>query len=241
METLNFLQSLHGCLEGVTLSGGLYAGLFLAGLIGGITHCAFMCGPFVLSMSGSVEKLREAALIPYHLGRLTTYMFLAVLFSAILNLAYLFLPVKSLLIAPLLFTAGVIFLVTAFPNIFKRFSPFIAIRSRLYPVRRIYQAMEKIKSVNGALGRYLMGLVLGFMPCGLVIAALMAAASAGSSVQAALAMMAFGVGTMPSLLVTAYGGRALFNRFPKFQPYLTRGAMTLSALWLFVIAGALLL
>ncbi|HJS32306.1 MAG TPA: sulfite exporter TauE/SafE family protein, partial [Alphaproteobacteria bacterium] len=64
---------------------GLIAALLVAGLIGGFAHCAGMCGPFVLGqvtagLSGAPERAERvfgrmagAALIPYHLGRLTTY------------------------------------------------------------------------------------------------------------------------------------------------------------------------
>ena len=65
--------------------GGTLAGLFLTGLIGSLTHCAGMCGPFVLSQVAArletvpAARMREwhrlsgGALLPYHLGRATTY------------------------------------------------------------------------------------------------------------------------------------------------------------------------
>ena len=55
------------------------------GFFGGFTHCSGMCGPFVLTQVSSrlqtislakfshFERLRSLALIPYHLGRITTY------------------------------------------------------------------------------------------------------------------------------------------------------------------------
>ena len=66
----------------------LYGALFLAGLVGSLTHCAGMCGPFVLTQVGAGletvpaakmtewTRLRGALLIPYHLGRFTTYVLL---------------------------------------------------------------------------------------------------------------------------------------------------------------------
>ena len=69
----------------------LVGALFAAGLAGGFTHCAGMCGPFVLAqVAGFLDKvdaarmseltrLRGAALVPYHLGRLTTYSALGAL------------------------------------------------------------------------------------------------------------------------------------------------------------------
>ena len=62
------------------------AALFLAGLAGGATHCAGMCGPFVLAQvaaradrantGGALRRLGGAALLPYHAGRLLGYALL---------------------------------------------------------------------------------------------------------------------------------------------------------------------
>jgi len=63
----------------------LLGALFAAGLVGGVGHCAGMCGPFVLAQAearlaavpaarlGEFHRVAGAALLPYHLGRLTTY------------------------------------------------------------------------------------------------------------------------------------------------------------------------
>ncbi len=70
--------------------------LFTFGLLGGFSHCVGMCGPFVLTQVGNrlsnisisdtttFKKLSGIALLPYHLGRITTYCFIA-LVSAILS------------------------------------------------------------------------------------------------------------------------------------------------------------
>src|SRR6185312_14724447 len=66
-------------------SGGLLAGLFLAGLAGSTVHCVPMCGGFVLGQVADRmarvpaarlcewQRVGRGALLPYHLGRLTTY------------------------------------------------------------------------------------------------------------------------------------------------------------------------
>src|SRR6185369_15932837 len=68
--------------------------LFLAGLAGSLVHCVGMCGPFVLGqVAADVEatragrygewgRLAGAALVPYHLGRLTTYTMLGAVAGA---------------------------------------------------------------------------------------------------------------------------------------------------------------
>nr|MBP6243264.1 sulfite exporter TauE/SafE family protein [Chromatiaceae bacterium]MBP8024750.1 sulfite exporter TauE/SafE family protein [Chromatiaceae bacterium] len=54
-----------------------------------------------------------------------------------------------------------------------------------------------IRSLGQALG---VGLVWAWLPCGLVYSVLIWALSAGSAAQGALLMLAFGLGTLPTLL-----------------------------------------
>ena len=78
-------SGLAGCGHLVAGHGGLLASLFLAGLAVSASHCAGMCGPFVLAQVGTrlaamplqratlLTRLSGMALLPYHLGRATTY------------------------------------------------------------------------------------------------------------------------------------------------------------------------
>jgi uncharacterized protein len=243
MDSFNFLHVLGTCFQGISSENGLIGGLFVAGLVGGATHCAAMCGPFVIAQAGRVEKTLEKTrgwmLLPYHMGRITTYITLAVLLSGLLNLAFLFLPIRSFIIAPILMLAGLIFLVTAFPNLLKIF-PWVA-RLRLPLPASASNFISKFSANrSGVTGQYLMGLLLGLIPCGLILAALMAAATAPSALMAGLAMAAFGIGTVPALMAVAFGGRALLQTYPRFTTVFTKGMMVISSLWLFIIAGFLL-
>ena len=60
--------------------------------------------------------------------------------------------------------------------------------------------------------RYALGMVLGFLPCGLVYGALAAAAGTGSIADGAAAMAAFGLGTAPALLAVGWGGLIVRRR-----------------------------
>ena len=134
------------CVSNFTTSYGLPVSLFLAGLVGSVTHCSGMCSPFVLAQMGDDVVLKRPAgrlLIPYHLGRMVTYVFLAVLFGTILNLAFLFSGVRAFIVAPILLLAGILFLVSAFPALgqvfpwvvrfqsVKLFKPITSVTSRL--------------------------------------------------------------------------------------------------------------
>ena len=86
-----------------------------------------------------------------------------------------------------------------------------------------------------------MGVLLGFMPCGMIVSALMAASTAPHPLQAGLAMSLFGLGTMPALIGIALGGGLLKNKYPNGMRKITQGMMVFSALWLFAIAGFILI
>lgn len=240
IETTDFLQTIMGCLQGVTLSHGLYGSLFLAGLVGGVTHCAAMCGPFVISQAGNLERPIQKALLPYHLGRMTTYVTLAVLLATIVNLAFLFVPMRSLIIAPILMTAGVIFFITAFPQLATLF-PWAERFQAGVPYRFLAGGVQRLTQKRSIASQYFLGILLGFMPCGLVVSALMAASTAPSGLQAGLAMAAFATGTVPALMGIGFGSQWIETRYPNAMPRIRQGMMIWSGLWLFALAGFLLI
>jgi sulfite exporter TauE/SafE len=57
-----------------------------------------------------------------------------------------------------------------------------------------------------------LGLLWGWLPCGLVYSALTTALATGSAIRGALAMLAFGLGTLPNLLLAGL----LFSRFRRY-------------------------
>ena len=214
------------------------------GLWGGFTHCSAMCGPFVLAQTGeggrsgggALQKLSRFSLLPYHLGRATTYVALAVLFSAVLNLAFLFLPIRLYVVVPMLLLAAVVFLVAAFPRLSALFPWAVNLHlpAAFAPASRRINAMM---SSEKATSRYVLGVMLGFMPCGMLLAALMAAASLDSPWKAGAAMIAFTAGTVPALFLVAAGGHTLRRLYPAGFIRARQFFLVLSALWLCVLAG----
>ncbi len=239
MDLTTFLEGVGSCLHGIGLSRGLYVSLFSAGLVGGFTHCASMCGPFVLSQTGSVSKISDSFLIPYHLGRITTYTAMAVVLSGLLNTAFLFLPIRAFVVAPILMLAGVIFLVTAFPALAQIF-PWAGRLAMSVPYQWLHKAVQKLSHEGTHLKRYGMGVLLGFMPCGMIVSALMAASTAPTAWESGIAMVSFGAGTMPGLVSVALGGYAINQRFPLAMARIKKGMMVWSAIWLFAMAGFML-
>lgn len=233
------MMFLAQCVHDITVSYGLNISLFLAGLVGGFTHCAGMCGPFVLAQTGqgpAIQKRGESLLLPYHLGRMTTYVALAVLVNSVLNLAFLFSGLRALIAAPILLLAGVIFLVSAFPRLSLLF-PWISHIRMSFPYKIVSRFSGALMKKQTLLGRYALGVLLGFLPCALLLSALLAASTAPSPLHAATAMALFTLGTMPSLILVSIGSRALGQKYPQALKRISRGAMVVSGVWLIVLAG----
>ena len=206
----------------------LLPALLLAGLAGSAVHCTAMCGPFVLGQAADrmarlaagrmceAARLRSGLLLPYHAGRLATYTALG---AAVGGLGAVRLP--PAVPATLLALAGGLFLLLALGRARPALVPALA-----------GGGFAGLLTPAGRLGGLPLGLALGFLPCGLVYAALAAAATAGPLVGGA-AMLAFGLGTVPALVAVAVLGHAAARRW--------HGATRSAAPWLLGANGLVLL
>jgi len=232
------LSAVEVCRAAVIDGGPLLAALFLAGLTGGMSHCAGMCGPFVLAqvaadpaLGGRPEmtefrRLRGALLLPYHLGRATTYAGLgavaAGLTGRLVDLTELrWLAAVLLLLAAALFLGGTL-------GLWRH--PSAGAGGWLAPA--LSRLAGPLLRTPGGLGRYGLGLLLGFLPCGLLYAALTASAAAGSALEGAAAMFAFALGTAPALIGVGFAGHFFGRRWG-------RAAQLAGGLLMLVNAGIL--
>lgn len=235
------------CFHNLSAETGLFGGLFLAGLSGGVTHCVLMCGPFAIAQAGDfqarvgfMQKMRRSILLPYHLGRMTTYILLTVIFSTIFNAALYFSPLKNFLGAFLLLTAALILAISIIPALGSIF-PYMIRLTLPVPRRFIIRMARPFVTSRVAWKRYVLGLLLGFMPCGLVMAAFMTAITMEDPAKAALAMGIFSLGTIPALVVAAAGGQIAYARFPSAVPAFRILALIISASFLVITAGKMIL
>ena len=237
------------CKTAVDSHGGLMAGLFMAGLVGSVSHCVGMCGPFVLAQvvtrlegvplhqMAEFKRLTGAAVLPYHLGRATTYSALGAVAGA---LAGGFVQVTGLrvLSGGLLAVAAVFFagyalrrLGVALPAFSTQGWGFATpFRSVLAPL---------FARPTGGRG-YVLGLLLGFIPCGLLCGALAAAASSGGALAGALGMAAFAAGTVPALLVVGLAGHVVGGAWAGIVAKAAPVLLLLNAGLLSYMAGRLL-
>ena len=174
----------------------VYLIAFSLGLLGS-AHCIGMCGGIMGALSFAVSAQakfqRLALLLLYNLGRLSIYGlmgllvgFLGSLFNKELNVLRVVAGV--LLIAMGLYLTnwwrGLVFLEKLGAILWRHIQPY----SRyLLPVRAWWQAL-------------LLGVMWGWLPCGLIYSTLTYAASQGQPSVAAGVMLVFGLGTMPALM-----------------------------------------
>jgi uncharacterized protein len=236
------------CTGDVALRGGLLIGLFVAGAAGSVVHCAPMCGVFVLGqMSDRMARLprhrlcesnriSNGLLLPYHLGRVSTYAALGAVAAgsaSVVGGSARF----GWLSASLLVLAAALFLAHALRRVLPQGAASGAWLdgaprgwSRL--IARVTHRIPR----GTATGEAILGLTLGFLPCGFLYAALAAAAATARPLIGAAAMLAFGLGTAPTLMVVGIAGQAAGRRWHHGVAAAAPFLMALNAMLLLVLA-----
>jgi sulfite exporter TauE/SafE len=182
-----------------------YLVAFVMGLVSSL-HCIGMCGSIIgtltLSLSPEIRN-KKALLLPfvfnYNFGRITSYVIAGALAGIIQSIATMHIGefhghrLLQILSAIIMASAG-LYIAGWFPrfayiekagmHFWKKIEPF---GRKLIPVKNRTQA-------------YLFGMVWGWLPCGLVYAALALAATAGDVSTSALTMLSFGLGTLPAVM-----------------------------------------
>ena len=183
---------------------------FVTGLISSFGHCLGMCGGIVAIYSARQPVLvttgdtrpsilaRISTLSPLHIGRITTYTFL----GALIGLA------GSLLeqVGGLVGWQGVFSIIVGIAMIAIALSLMGVLPPIEVALASITGGVSPMKRMRGLFGRRSLaatlglGILWGFLPCGLVFAMLVVAASTQTPWGGALTMLAFGLGTVPTLL-----------------------------------------
>lgn len=258
MDQSPFVESLLAagmaqCSAAIDGSEGLLFALLMAGFAGGLTHCLGMCGPFVISQvqtrleavplaaMSEFKRLSGGALVPYHLGRGTTYMALGAV-GAVATRQLAEIEALHWLAAALLAFAGLFFIGYAVRGL-----------GIVLPGTKGLDAGGGEGTLARAWGRtikplfarptgfrgYALGLALGFLPCGLLYGALAAAAAGGEWLTAAFGMAAFWLGTTPALLGLGVAGGAILGRWPGFARQAAPVLLLVNGAFLFYLAYSL--
>ncbi len=175
---------------------------FMAGILGS-GHCFGMCG----GIAGGLGTLTGPAsgssrFVPamvFNLGRLLSYMLLGGISALVIGGAGEMLDIPGwsrilrLLTALMIFLIGLRFLFGV-----RWLDPLEKAGAGLW--KKIQPLAIRISSRSGASSRMLLGLCWGLVPCGLVYSVLLTAASTANPARGSLLMLAFGIGTLPSML-----------------------------------------
>ena len=169
----------------------LYTAL-LFGLLSSL-HCVGMCGPIALMLpvgnSKGIAKYSRIAL--YHLGRLSAYASIGLLFG---------------LVGRGLFLAGVQQRLSLVIGVAMIIVTLVSEKSlgKYALSKPIFQLLAKLKTALGAQFKsrslrsfFTIGFLNGFLPCGMVYVALFGAIAMQSAALGSLYMLVFGLGTLP--------------------------------------------
>lgn len=170
------------------------------GLMGSF-HCAGMCGPIAIALPlyGNSTGQKVLGSVLYNIGRVITYAIMGAVFGLLGQGLQLmgFQRVISIMMGAIMIIA------VLFPSLFGNKH----LGSGMVPfVEKLKQKLGKLFTVKSFSGLFLIGLLNGLLPCGLVYIAIAGSIGAGSAVMGALYMTLFGLGTMPMLLAINLSG-----------------------------------
>lgn len=183
---------------------------FVIGILGSF-HCLGMCGPIAMAIPHRSRTKMGAAgeSLIYNFGRVATYTILGILLGVIgapLRLAglqeYVAIITGSLMLLFLVIPRKYYTIINSNGII----SPFVL------KIKSQFQELFKSKSI---LSLFILGLLNGLLPCGLVYIALAGSFAATGILESALFMAAFGIGTIPMMASIYFSKNLLSISFRK--------------------------
>lgn len=187
---------------------------FLAGLLGSI-HCIGMCGGISGALTmGLPAPVRTSyvRLLPYLLayssGRITSYVIAGTLVGALgAQLTGILTPHTAMSIGRVISGVFMLALGVYIAGWWNALAGLEKLGSRLW--RHIEPWGRGVLPPKSPMQAFGLGLVWGWLPCGLVYSALAWSLATGGAAQGGLIMLAFGLGTLPMLLALGSAARWL--------------------------------
>lgn len=171
----------------------LLFGLFGVGLAGS-PHCIGMCGGIVAAFGTGAP--RWTLVLGYNVGRISSYVFAGLLAGLVGSFATTYLA-----LGPLLRSLAAIMLILMglyLSGIWRVLTYLEKLGQHLW--RYIQPGILKIGPADSFGKAIPLGMLWGWLPCGLVYSALATAVTSGSIAAGGLAMLFFGLGTLPAML-----------------------------------------
>ena len=222
-------------MDSLTLGAALLLGFAASG------HCMVMCGGIsaalgIATAKGSDGRPRPPLLAMYQLGRIASYALAGLLLGGLLGGLIGLLDLESVR-RSLRALSALALLLGALVAFGRLRDPGFGIGRRLWP--RLAPLGRKLLPVTSLPRAFAFGMVWGWMPCGFVYTVLLIATMQLDATQAAATMAAFGLGTAPAMLATAFGAQRIvgFTAHPAGKRMagavlLTSALLTLAGPWL---------
>jgi uncharacterized protein len=194
--------------------------VFVFGLVSSL-HCMQMCGPIVVSYSlplaraGAARRGLLVAHTAYNSGRILIYMLLGALAGALGSVAGMAGRLAGMANGARIFAGAVMVLAAIVMSGLLPSTRGLVTIERRGPVSWFSRAVGGLLLSPAPASKFRLGLLLGFLPCGLIYGALLKSVDAGAALPGALTMLAFGLGTAVALfpmgLASGFLGRRLGN------------------------------
>jgi sulfite exporter TauE/SafE len=167
---------------------------FITGLLGSF-HCIGMCGPIALIVPVNGRNVLLSRML-YNIGRSISYAFIGG-FIGFLGWGIAIVGYQQ----GLSVGVGVILLIIGMRSFFKGGTTNFHIPGWSKHIGGIKRQLGNYLQFKSFYGNLVLGMLNGFLPCGLVYVALAGALAQGSFVLGALYMFLFGLGTIPLMMV----------------------------------------
>lgn len=175
---------------------------FFVGLVGSL-HCIGMCGPIAIALpvpdSGNLSFFTGRIL--YNLGRVVTYTFL----GAILGIVGSKIALAGAQQVVSIVLGVVIIIAVLLPQKYKNYFAQHPLTEKLAHPLKSNIGLLFSKGTFSAM--FLIGILNGFLPCGLVYVALAGAIASGDAISGAAVMILFGLGTVPAMFAASVFGK----------------------------------
>jgi uncharacterized protein len=183
----------------------LLSAAFLTGLLGS-AHCLGMCagisGLFAINTGvAALNKQLPSALV-YNIGRIVSYAVLGVIVA---SFGSVIVKASPALAGGIRILSGIIIILVGLKVAFDLRLLNVIERMGASLWSKIAPAAQKLVPVTSLPRAFGLGLVWGWLPCGLVYSVLMIAATSADPAAGAFTMIAFGIGTMPAMVLTGLG------------------------------------
>lgn len=182
---------------------------FVTGLLGS-AHCFGMCaglsGLFAVNVGIASLRSQLPMAIAYNSGRILSYAFLGIVVATLGQTVVKAIPDIA---APVRLASGLLIVIVGLQVAFgwRFLAPVENAGARIWT--RIAPAAKGLLPVTSIPKALSLGLLWGWLPCGLVYSVLLLAATTANAVHGGLVMLAFGLGTMPAMIMTGISASRL--------------------------------